>query len=142
MACVGPSSWWLHQLTSLSSCSPTSPTQPAARGSKAAPDTLTEPHVVTSRRLLHWAYGRVVSSASESFATRQRDAARERGRDGAVLELFEELADYWRDLHDVEEQRAQLDQLRRGARAQFAAVSACVLCVRLHPRVYTLAACN
>ncbi len=115
---IAPSPWWLTHMLDY----PPSPAEQAAAQEPARRAHLPVAACAGALRSLQWVYGRVVNTASEVFLKRQREHQSGRDREAALLDLYDDLAFGWRSLQAALDQRARLEELRKGARAQFALV--------------------
>lgn len=112
---LSPVSWWMDHLTSLPTSSTTSVPVKQQAGRQASADD-------GGAAALKWVYSKIVCRPAEEFQARQRELRAGRERDAAVYDLYEDLAYAWRSLQGALDSRARLEELRKGARAQFALV--------------------
>ncbi len=133
------SSWWashlLEHAADAATPAPGAHAKPPRGGGRAPPGgALQRQEEQGARRLLQWVYGRVVNSRAAELLLRHREFLGGRERAAALLDLYDDLAYGWRSLQAVLDQRARLEELRKGARAQFAMVRmrSVLLCVRCY----------
>jgi hypothetical protein len=64
-------------------------------------------------RLLRWVFGNIASSQAEEFASRQAALRGGVDRTTALFDMYEGMANAWRRMQRVADQRRVLEQLRQ-----------------------------
>eukprot|EP00775_Hariotina_reticulata_P010977 gene10977-11132_t len=101
---LAPSMWWVEHL------------QQSSKAGDTAADAAAD------LRLLRWVFGNIASSQAEEFASRQAALRGTADRTTALFDMYEGMANAWRRMQRVADQRRVLEQLRQNIKTQFAEV--------------------